>query len=115
MKRIYAGILTVLSFSAAAAFAQTANPATPVTGKTIQERKDNQQKRIAQGVKSGSLTPRETANLEKKEAKINKEERRDRAANGGKLTTGEKAKINHQQNKLSKQIYNKKHNAKKRA
>lgn len=116
MKRIYAGILTVLSFTAVGAFAQTA-PATgaPVTGKTIQERKNNQQKRIAQGVKSGSLTPHETANLEKKEARINKEERKDRAANGGKLTTGEKAKINRQQNKVSKQIYNKKHNAKKRA
>jgi hypothetical protein len=61
------------------------------------------------------LTPRETANLEKKEAKINKEERRDRAANGGKLTAGDKAKITRQQNKVSKQINNKKHNAKKRA
>jgi hypothetical protein len=78
---------------------------------TIHERKENQQDRIAQGVKSGQLTPHETANLERKEAAINRETRRDRAANGGKLTPSEKAKVTSQQNKLSKQIYRDKHNA----
>ncbi len=70
-----------------------------------------QQQRIGQGIKSGSLTPGEAANLENKESKLNKEEHNDRAANGGKLTPDEKAKINHQQNKLSKKIYKDKHNA----
>ncbi len=37
------------------------------TGQTVQDRKDNQQDRIAQGVKSGELTAGETSNLEKKE------------------------------------------------
>ena len=90
--------------------AQDAAPATDVEKKpTIEQRKENQQDRIANGVKSGQLTAGETANLEKKEAAINKETRTDRAANGGKLTAAEKAQINQQQNKLSKQIYNKKH------
>jgi hypothetical protein len=75
----------------------------------IQQRKENQQKRIAQGVKSGSLTPRETAHLENNEAKLNKEVRQDRKANGGNLTNKEKAQVNNQQNKLSKEIYNQKH------
>jgi hypothetical protein len=78
---------------------------------SIAQRKENQQDRIANGVKSGQLTPGETANLEKKEAAINKETSADRAANGGKLTPTEKAQVNQQQNKLSKQIYNDKHNA----
>jgi hypothetical protein len=78
---------------------------------SIAQRKENQQDRIANGVKSGQLTPGETANLEKKEAAINKETSADRAANGGKLTPAEKAQVNQQQNKLSKQIYNDKHNA----
>jgi hypothetical protein len=78
---------------------------------TIHERKENQQDRIAQGVKSGQLTAHETANLERKEAAINRETRRDRAANGGKLTTAEKAKVTAQQNKVSNQIYRDKHNA----
>jgi hypothetical protein len=78
---------------------------------SMAQRKENQQDRIANGVKSGQLTPGETANLEKKEAAINKETSADRAATGGKLTPAEKAQVNQQQNKLSKQIYNDKHNA----
>jgi hypothetical protein len=78
---------------------------------SIAQRKENQQDRIANGVKSGQLTAGETANLEKKEAAINKETAADRAANGGKLTSAEKAQINKQQNQVSKQIYSDKHNA----
>jgi hypothetical protein len=78
---------------------------------TIAERKENQQDRIANGVKSGQLTAGETANLETKEAAINGETKADRAANGGKLTGAEKTQINQQQNQLSKQIYDDKHNA----
>ena len=78
----------------------------------IQQRKENQQARIAQGVKSGSLTAHETANLEHKEAGLNKEIRQDRRANGGNLTKNEKRQINRQQNKLSRNIYRDKHNAK---
>jgi len=83
---------------------------TPKPGEVAQ-RKENQQDRIANGVKSGQLTAGETANLETKEAAINGETRADRAANGGKLTAAEKQQVNHQQNQLSKQIYNDKHNA----
>ena len=78
---------------------------------SIAQRKENQQDRIANGVKSGQLTAGETANLEKKEAAINKETSADRAANGGKLTSAEKAQVNKQQNQVSKQIYTDKHNA----
>jgi hypothetical protein len=62
-------------------------------------------------VKSGSLTPRETSNLEHKEAGLNREIRTDRKANGGNLTNKEKAQVNRQQNHLSKNIYRDKHNA----
>ena len=83
----------------------------PAQKPTIAQRKENQQDRIAQGVKSGQLTAGETSNLETKEAAINGETRADRAANGGKLTQAEKQQVNSQQNKLSKQIYQDKHNA----
>ncbi len=76
----------------------------------IHDRKENQQDRIAQGVNSGSLTPRETANLENKEAALNHEIRHDRKVNGGNLTNKEKAQVNRQQNRLSKNIYRDKHN-----
>jgi len=78
---------------------------------TVAQRKENQQERIAQGVKSGQLTAGETANLETKEAAINGETKADRAANGGKLTAAEKKQVNGQQNQVSKQIYKDKHNA----
>ena len=73
-------------------------------------RAENQQDRIAQGVKSGQLTAGEASHLENNEAKINKEVRNDRAANGGKLTAQERAQVNRQQNKTSRQIYRDKHN-----
>lgn len=76
----------------------------------VGKRAENQQDRIGQGVKSGSLTPRETAHLERKEAAVNREVRRDRKANGGKLTAQQKRAVNRQQNRLSRQIYRDKHN-----
>ena len=98
------------SGSSAPAPAATPTPA-PKPKPTIAQRKENQQDRIAQGVKSGQLTAGETANLETKEAAINGETKADRAANGGKLTSAEKTQINKQQNQMSKQIYADKHNA----
>jgi hypothetical protein len=84
---------------------QNTNPKTEV-GK----RQENQQDRIAQGVKSGQLTAGEAAHLEKREAAINKEVKYDRAANGGKLTPAERRQVNRQQNRTSNAIYRKKHN-----
>src|ERR1051326_1587731 len=77
----------------------------------VQQRKENQQARIAQGVENGSLTAGETANLEHKESNLNKEIRADSKANGGNLTNNEKRQINRQQNRLSGNIYRDKHNA----
>lgn len=82
-----------------------------ISAQEIHQRKENQQDRIANGVANGSLTPHETANLERKEGALNRETRRDRRQNGGNLTNKEKARINHQQNKLSRNIYRDKHNA----
>jgi hypothetical protein len=99
--------------SGGALMAQSPSPSTTrsPTDPTVAQRKENQQDRIAQGVKSGQLTAGETGNLETKEAAINGETRADRAANGGKLTSAEKTQINQQQNRLSNQIYQDKHNA----
>ena len=45
----------------------------------IWDRRENQQDRIAQGVRSGQLTARETGRLENKEANLNREIRNDRS------------------------------------
>ena len=78
----------------------------------VNTREQNQQNRIANGVKSGQLTPGETARLEKKENRITKQEQRDMAKNNGHLTKAEQNKLNREQNKVSKDIYRDKHNAK---
>ena len=50
---------------------------------SVNGRRFNQQGRIAQGVRSGELTPRETSHLENREANINHEVAADRRANSG--------------------------------
>ncbi len=82
-----------------------------VSAQTVNQRRENQQDRIGQGVQSGSLTAGETANLERKEAAINQEVRTDRSLNGGHLTQQEKNIVTSQQNAMSRQIYRDKHNA----
>jgi hypothetical protein len=91
------------------AAAQTSTPA--ATPATINERKENQQDRIANGIQSGELTAGETKNLEKKEADINNEEHDMRKLDNGHLTAADRATLNQQQNKLSNNIYQDKHNA----
>jgi hypothetical protein len=80
----------------------------------VGQRKENQQDRIAQGIKSGQLRPGETAKLEKQQQGINREERGMREANGGKLTGADKRALNQQQNQASRNIYAKKHNGRTR-
>jgi hypothetical protein len=100
MKRFMIGSLMVASMAA-----------TSMQAGEIGNRRENQQDRIAQGVASGQLTPRETSRLENREANLNREIRHDRNMNGGNLTNNEKSQINRQQNGLSRNIYRDKHNA----
>jgi predicted transglutaminase-like cysteine proteinase len=91
--------------------AQSAPATDPAPKSEVGQRAENQQDRIAQGVKSGQLTPRETVHLERNEARINRQVRAERKANGGKLTPQERAQVNREQNRESRQIYRAKHNA----
>jgi len=90
-------------------FGALALPAIAQSNQEINARKENQQDRIAQGVKSGQLTAGETSRLEAREAHINRQEARMKA--NGPLTPAERAKINREQNRTSRAIYRDKHNA----
>jgi hypothetical protein len=100
----------LMAMVAPAAFAQDSS-GTTTPPPTIQDRKDNQQDRIANGVQDGQLTAGETKNLENKEANINGEEHTMRTEDDGKLTAADRTKLNNQQNKVSNDIYADKHNA----
>jgi hypothetical protein len=67
-------------------------------------RETNQQNRIANGVKNGSLSPKQTSNLEKREANVQSREKKDMVAHNGHLTKAEHNGINRQQNRISKSI-----------
>jgi hypothetical protein len=101
----------------APAFAQQSEPSQPAAAQSapkegsVNDRRQDQQQRIGNGVQSGQLTAGETKNLEGREANVNREVHADRTANGGKLTTQERQQVNHQQNNLGKSIYTDKHNA----
>ena len=77
----------------------------------IGQRRENQQDRIAQGIRSGQMTPGEASRQEGREQGLNREISGMRQANGGKLSAGQRSFVNQQQNKQSRQIYREKHNA----
>lgn len=109
MKTYIAHIILAGSLFVPAIFAQNQ----PAPTNEVNARRANQQGRIAQGVKSGQLSAKETAHLENKEHKLNQEIHTDRTTNGGKLTSQERTQVNRQQNNLSNKIYVDKHNAQK--
>jgi hypothetical protein len=81
---------------------------TTASAADIHAREVRQQKRIAQGVRTGNLTRHEAATLENKERAIHREIRRDRLDGPG-LTLKERRKITRQQNRMSRKIYQQSH------
>jgi hypothetical protein len=112
-----AGLVVLASPLVMAQQATPATPATPASAATpvrrrpmnIEARQRRQQRRIAQGVRSGQLTAGETARLERREAGIERREQRMRAS-GGKFTPGERRAVQRQLNSTNRQIYRAKHN-----
>ena len=108
MKFVTAMLASALVIAPAAMIAQT----TPTPGAhdyNINQRKVDQQDRIANGVKNGKLTAGQTARLEHQESGINKEERGMRAQDNGHLTKQDRQTIHAQQNQESRRIYRDKH------
>lgn len=103
---IFASLIVVCGLSATS-FAQTGH--NRHLG-SINQRQERQQDRIAQGIKSGSLNPREAARLERQSAHINRVERRYRRSGDG-LSLRERAKLERDLNRTSHHIYGQKHDA----
>jgi hypothetical protein len=111
-RKLILSLGALIAFAGSAAMAQTTTPqTTTTTPATVQDRKTDQQDRIANGVQSGQLTPGESKNLETKEAGINHEESNMRSQDNGHLTAADRTKLNNQQNRVSNRIYTDKHNA----
>lgn len=95
MKKLIAALVFVISFPMHAEDA-------------VDQRQENQEQRIEEGVKDGSLNDREAKRLEHQQKRIEKREAKMRA--DGELSPKEKAKLNKMQKRASKTIARKKHN-----
>ena len=93
--------VAVLGALSLPAFAQYTTP-------QIDQRQDRQERRIEQGVRSGELTPRETARLERGQARIRQMERQ--ALADGHISRRERAAIDREQAKQNQLIARLKHN-----
>ncbi|MBL8429597.1 MAG: hypothetical protein JNJ95_06885 [Dechloromonas sp.] len=93
--------LAVLSMVLPAiAFAQANTPG-------VDQRQANQERRIDQGVASGSLTQREANRLDRGQDRVDNME--NRAKSDGVVTRGERARLNQAQDRQSARIYRQKH------
>lgn len=100
-------LIKMLGICMAVTFMTTAIYAGSTDDPVVRKREQNQEKRIERGVKSGQLTPREAARLEREQAKIKRDEQQMKS--DGKLTVQERKKLKREQNRASKHIYNQKH------
>ncbi len=93
--------LAVLSLVLPAiAFAQANTP-------LVDQRQANQERRIDQGVASGSLTQREANRLDRGQDRVDNME--NRAKSDGVVTRGERARMHQAQDRQSARIYRQKH------
>ena len=93
--------VAVLGALSLPAFAQNTTP-------QIDQRQARQEHRIEQGVRSGELTPREAARVERGQARIRRMERQ--ALADGHINRRERAAIDREQDKQNQLIARLKHN-----
>jgi hypothetical protein len=75
----------------------------------VNQRLDDQQARINQGLANGTMNGKQAARDEAHNANIAKRESVDEAKHNGHLTKGEQRRLNRSENKNSRRIYNQKH------
>ena len=102
---------SLIGLAAAAAIASgvaMADPA-PVPGhprvNEVNQRLDNQQDRIQNGVADGQINARQAARDEKQDANIAQRESADEAKHNGHLTKGEQRRLNRSENHDSRRIH----------
>ena len=78
----------------------------------VDRREHRQQRRIHQGVKSGSLTRREAARMQAQQARTRRLEAR--AKSDGKVTARERVRLQRRENRTSRRIYRQQHDNQKR-
>jgi hypothetical protein len=106
-KHLQVAVLCCAGFGSSLAMAQDV-PDHPRVNE-VNQRLDNQQARINQGLANGTMTGKQAARDEAHDANIAKRESVDEAKHGGHLTKGEQNRLNRSENKNSRRIYRQKH------
>jgi hypothetical protein len=76
----------------------------------VNQRLEDQKRRIQQGVRDGTLTKEQAEQLWRNDQRVARQEQRDMNANGGHLTKQEQGQLNKELNHNSKNIYKEKNN-----
>jgi len=75
----------------------------------VNQRAQNLDQRVNQGVANGSINSQQAANIDQKIQSIQQQEAKDMAGNNGHLTRAEDRQLNHEENQLGRQIHRDKH------
>lgn len=105
LKKLLAPAMIVVAL--VAPLAGTANAAQRHP-RSVNSRERRQERRIRGGVRSGELTRREAARLQRQQAQLRAREARARRS-GGRFTARERARIRRGENRTSRRIYRQKH------
>jgi hypothetical protein len=100
----FAAVLVSLAALAGTASAETAWQKNHPRRTQVNHRLDNQDKRIHQDVKDGTMTKSQAANLHHEDHQVRQEERDMASQNGGHITKTEQRALNGQENAISSQI-----------
>lgn len=105
LKKHFTAVLVVAAFVLSVAPAATVSAA----GQTprVNRRQSNQSARIRRGVRSGSLTRRETNRLVRQQSRVRRHEARIKS--DGTVTRRERASLTRHQNRASRNVYRQKH------
>ncbi len=107
-KVLAAALLGVLS-SGSLAFAETAWERNHPRRDEVNDRLQNQNERIHEGVKDGQLTHKEARQLHREDHAIRAQERRYARHHGGHISKREQGKLNAEENAVSHQIHEERH------
>jgi hypothetical protein len=99
----------LLALSSTIGFAQAAPQPLEHRTATISQRREHQQQRIAQGIRTGRLNAHQAGRLERREASIGRQEHRMRVTGHGLLTGPARVRLNRRLNRTSRAIYRAKH------
>jgi hypothetical protein len=110
--KVYGWIAAALAagmLSATPSFAETQWEKDHPRRDEVNDRLENQDQRIDEGVKHGTLTPQEARKLHHEDHAIRRQERRYARHHGGHISKEEQEKLNREENHVSNQIHQEKH------